>query len=53
MDTVEDDPSRDGVKIAKPVGVIGALSPNPEATTAIHVIHGVKAATPYEESIMA
>lgn len=53
MDIVEEDPARDGVKIAKSVGVIGVLSPNPEATTAIQVTHGVKAATPYEGSMMA
>ena len=42
---IEDDPVRNIVKIAKPVGVIGALSPstNPEATPVIKAISAVKA----------
>ena len=41
---IEDDPVRNIVKIAKPVGVIGALSPstNPEATPVIKAIAAVK-----------
>ncbi len=41
---IEDDPVRNLVKIAKPVGVIGALSPstNPEATPVIKAISAVK-----------
>ena len=41
---IEEDPARNIVKIAKPVGVIGALSPstNPEATPVIKGIHAVK-----------
>jgi len=41
---IEKDPSRNLVKIAKPVGVIGALSPstNPEATPVIKGISAVK-----------
>ena len=41
---IEDDPVRNIVKIAKPVGVIGALSPstNPEATPVIKAIASVK-----------
>lgn len=41
---IEDDPVRNIVKIAKPVGVIGALSPstNPEATPVIKAISAVK-----------
>ena len=41
---LEEDPARAIVKIAKPMGVIGALSPstNPEATPVIKAIHAVK-----------
>jgi sulfoacetaldehyde dehydrogenase len=41
---IEEDPERNIVKIAKPVGVIGALSPstNPEATPVIKSISAVK-----------
>jgi len=41
---IEEDPERNIVKIAKPVGVIGALSPstNPEATPVIKSIAAVK-----------
>jgi sulfoacetaldehyde dehydrogenase len=41
---IEEDPERQIVKIAKPVGVIGALSPstNPEATPVIKAISAVK-----------
>jgi sulfoacetaldehyde dehydrogenase len=41
---IEEDPVRNIVKIAKPVGVIGALSPstNPEATPVIKAINSVK-----------
>ena len=41
---LEEDPVRNIVKIAKPMGVIGALSPstNPEATPVIKAIHAVK-----------
>lgn len=41
---IEEDPVRNIVKIAKPVGVIGALSPstNPEATPVIKAISSVK-----------
>lgn len=41
---IEEDPARNIVKIAKPVGVIGALSPttNPEATPVIKAISAVK-----------
>jgi sulfoacetaldehyde dehydrogenase len=41
---LEDDPERNIVVIAKPVGVIGALSPstNPEATPVIKAINAVK-----------
>lgn len=41
---LEEDPERNIVKIAKPVGVIGALSPstNPEATPVIKAISAVK-----------
>jgi sulfoacetaldehyde dehydrogenase len=41
---LEDDPVRNIVRIAKPVGVIGALAPstNPEATPVIKAIHAVK-----------
>ncbi|MFP6837140.1 MAG: hypothetical protein VB948_13670, partial [Pseudomonadales bacterium] len=41
---IEDDPERNIIKIAKPMGVIGALSPstNPEATPVIKAIHAVK-----------
>ena len=41
---IEDDPEREIVVIAKPVGVIGALSPstNPEATPVIKAINAVK-----------
>jgi len=41
---IEVDPARNIVKIAKPVGVIGALSPstNPEATPVIKAISAVK-----------
>ena len=41
---LEDDPARNIVVIAKPVGVIGALSPstNPEATPVIKAINAVK-----------
>ena len=41
---IEEDPARNLVKIAKPVGVIGALSPstNPEATPVIKGISAVK-----------
>ena len=42
---IEEDPARNLIKIAKPVGVIGALSPstNPEATPVIKAISAVKA----------
>ena len=41
---IEELPERNIVKIAKPVGVIGALSPstNPEATPVIKAIHAIK-----------
>jgi len=41
---LEEDPVRAIIKIAKPMGVIGALSPstNPEATPVIKAIHAVK-----------
>ena len=41
---IEEDPARQIVKIAKPVGVIGALSPstNPEATPVLKAIAAVK-----------
>jgi len=41
---IEEDPERNIIKIAKPVGVIGALSPstNPEATPVIKSIAAVK-----------
>ena len=41
---IEEDPERAIVKIAKPMGVIGALAPstNPEATPVIKAIHAVK-----------
>ncbi|MEM6580833.1 MAG: aldehyde dehydrogenase family protein [Pseudomonadota bacterium] len=41
---IEEDPERSIVKIAKPVGVVGALSPstNPEATPVIKAISAVK-----------
>jgi len=41
---IEEDPERNIVKIAKPVGIIGALSPstNPEATPVIKAISAVK-----------
>ena len=41
---LEEDPERAIVKIAKPMGVIGALAPstNPEATPVIKAIHAVK-----------
>ena len=41
---IEEDPARNIVKIAKPVGVIGALAPstNPEATPVIKAISAVK-----------
>ena len=41
---IEEDPERNIVKIAKPVGVIGALAPstNPEATPVIKAISAVK-----------
>ena len=41
---IEEDPDREIVVIAKPVGVIGALSPstNPEATPVIKAINAVK-----------
>lgn len=41
---IEEDPVRQIVKIAKPIGVIGALSPttNPEATPVIKAIFAVK-----------
>jgi acyl-CoA reductase-like NAD-dependent aldehyde dehydrogenase len=41
---IEEDPERNIVKIAKPVGVVGALSPstNPEATPVIKSISAVK-----------
>ncbi|MEM8659269.1 MAG: aldehyde dehydrogenase family protein [Pseudomonadota bacterium] len=41
---IEEDPERNIVKIAKPVGVVGALSPstNPEATPVIKAISAVK-----------
>ena len=41
---IEEDPVRNLVKIAKPIGVIGALSPstNPEATPVIKAISAVK-----------
>ena len=41
---IEEDPERNIIKIAKPVGVIGALSPstNPEATPVIKAISAIK-----------
>ena len=41
---IEENPERNIVKIAKPLGVIGALAPstNPEATPVIKAIHAVK-----------
>ena len=41
---IEEDPVRNIIKIAKPVGVVGALSPstNPEATPVIKAISAVK-----------
>src|SRR5690606_40227656 len=41
---IEEDKARNLIKIAKPVGVIGALSPstNPEATPVIKAISAVK-----------
>lgn len=41
---IEEDPKRNLIKIAKPVGVIGALAPstNPEATPVIKAISAVK-----------
>ena len=41
---IEEDPARNLIKIAKPVGVIGALSPttNPEATPVIKAISAIK-----------
>ena len=41
---LEEDPERQIVKIAKPMGVIGALAPstNPEATPVIKAIHAIK-----------
>ena len=41
---LEEDPERAIVKIAKPMGVIGALAPstNPEATPVIKAIHAIK-----------
>jgi len=41
---LEEDPERNIIKIAKPMGVIGALAPstNPEATPVIKAIHAVK-----------
>lgn len=41
---IEEDPARNIIKIAKPMGVIGALSPstNPEATPVIKAISAVK-----------
>ena len=41
---IEEDPERNLIKIAKPIGVIGALSPstNPEATPVIKAISAVK-----------
>ncbi len=41
---IKEDPVRNIVKIAKPIGVIGALSPstNPEATPVIKAISAVK-----------
>lgn len=44
---LEEDAERNLIKIAKPMGVIGALSPstNPEATPVIKAIHAVKAET--------
>src|SRR3546814_7564912 len=41
---IEEDPERNIVNIAKPIGVIGALSPttNPEATPVIKAISAVK-----------
>ena len=41
---IEEIPARNIVKIAKPIGVIGALAPstNPEATPVIKAIHAVK-----------
>jgi len=41
---IEEDPERNIVKIAKPIGVIGALAPstNPEATPVIKAIHAIK-----------
>ncbi len=41
---LEEDPERMIVKIAKPMGVIGALAPstNPEATPVIKAIHAIK-----------
>ena len=43
---LEEDPVRNLIKIAKPMGVIGALSPstNPEATPVIKAISAVKRA---------
>ena len=45
MGVIEEDKARNIIKIAKPVGVIGALSPstNPEATPVIKAINAVKA----------
>lgn len=45
MGVIEEDKERCLIKIAKPVGVIGALSPstNPEATPVIKAINAVKA----------
>ena len=45
---IEEDPQRNLVKIAKPVGVIGALSPstNPEATPVIKASPRSRVATP-------
>ena len=44
MGVIEEDKARNIVKIAKPVGVIGALAPstNPEATPVIKAISAVK-----------
>ena len=41
---IEEDPAREIIKIAKPIGVIGALSPstNPEATPVIKSISAIK-----------
>ncbi len=41
---IEEIPARNIVKIAKPIGVIGALAPstNPEATPVIKAIHAIK-----------